>query len=226
MRNMIIAVDGHAASGKGTLAKQLAQHFQYRYIDTGAMYRAITLFFLDNKIAFDQNEAVQKALQNISIVIHYNSTLQENETLLNNKNVDNEIRTSLVNAAVSQVASLESVRHFAVQQQQAMGIHKKIVMDGRDIGTKVFPHAEIKFFITAALSTRATRRYQEMKKKGIEATYNSVFDNLQQRDHLDSTRLINPLISASDAIHIDNTHMTIEEQFVYCLQCIEQAIKG
>lgn len=207
-KGIIIAIDGWSSCGKSTLAKALAKKLNYAYIDTGAMYRACTYFFIKHQIDLKDEDAVEAALKNIQI--NFKSIEGINTTFLNGKNVEQEIRSMEVSNLVSPVAELSVVRKFLVKQQQAMGQQKSVVLDGRDIGTVVFPNAELKIFLTAEPEVRAKRRFEELKEKGIEITLSEVITNLQERDHIDSTRADSPLKQAEDALLIDNTYMDLE----------------
>lgn len=219
-----IAIDGYAACGKSTLAKSLAKELGYIYIDSGAMYRAVTLFFLRESINIDDATAVEDALP--KILISFENIEGRNCTILNGENVEDEIRSVRVSDFVSPVAAISAVRRFLVKQQQAFGIDGGISMDGRDIGTVVFKEAELKLFLTASIEERTNRRMLEWKSKGIVA-YNrkQVTENLKQRDHIDSTRADSPLKKAANAITIDNTEMSAEEQLYYALSLAKEAIK-
>lgn len=207
---IVIAIDGFSSCGKSTLAKQLAKSLGYGYIDTGAMYRAVTLYFLQNDINLEDKEAISTALKNIHI--EFKATEKGNTTFLNGRNVEADIRSMYVSNHVSPVAAISSVRRFLVKQQQILGEKKGIVMDGRDIGTVVFPNAELKIFVTAAPEERARRRFLEMQEKGMDADLGAISANLKERDHIDSTREDSPLKQAEDAVVIDNTHLTRDEQ--------------
>lgn len=214
MKKIIIAIDGYSSCGKSTIAKELAKALNYHYVDTGAMYRAVTLFLLQNHIDIYHPEMVAKALNDIHISFEINPNTQTQITLLNGENVENEIRVnSRVASAVSEVSSLSEVRRFLVKQQQALGAQKGIVMDGRDIGTVVFPKAELKLFITAEPNIRAQRRLDELKVLGQTTTFEEVLANLKKRDEMDSNRVDSPLLKASDAIEIDNSYLSMDEQF-------------
>ena len=219
-----IAIDGWSSCGKSTLAKGLAKKLHYSYVDTGAMYRACTLYFLENKIPIEASEQVSNALSSIHIRFIKND--QGNRTLLNDKDVEDQIRQMEVSNWVSKTATISSVRKDMVRQQQLMGKDKGIVMDGRDIGTVVFPDADIKIFLTADKQIRAQRRYEEMRAKGLDISLSEVLENLEKRDHIDSTRADSPLKKAEDAIVIDNSSLTKEEQLekVYnlCIEMIEK----
>ena len=207
MKRITIAVDGYSSCGKSTLAKSLAANLGYTYIDSGAMYRAVTLFFLRAGIKVEEQDKVQKALSNIDIQFG-----PDNHTLLNDEDVEQEIRQMAVSGYVSEVAALPEVRRAMVSQQQRMGKKKGIVMDGRDIGTVVFPDAALKIFLTADPEVRARRRYDELLAKGQEASLQEVKENLAHRDHIDSTREDSPLRQAEDAVVIDNTSLTRDQQ--------------
>jgi CMP/dCMP kinase len=206
MKRIIVAIDGFSSTGKSTLAKQLAKKLNYTYIDSGAMYRAITLFFLRHNIKYTDNELIEHALSDV----HLNFV--ENRICLNNEFVEDEIRSMEISNLVSEVSALEAVRTFAVAQQQRMGVAKGIVMDGRDIGTTVFPQAELKIFLSATKKIRVQRRFDEMKLKNSLVTFDEVQDNLEHRDHIDSTRLISPLRKADDATELDNSALSMPEQ--------------
>nr|WP_298927611.1 (d)CMP kinase [uncultured Allomuricauda sp.] len=215
MGKITIAIDGYSSTGKSTLAKRLASALNYVYVDTGAMYRAVTLFALNNKYVGTNEDipSLIKQLPNINLKFVPNKTLGLSEMYLNDENVERQIRTMEVSDHVSKVATIEEVRHMLVAMQQQMGEEKGIVMDGRDIGTVVFPNAELKIFMTASPETRATRRYKELLERGEEVTFDEVLKNVQKRDRIDSTREMSPLKKAEDAIEFDNSDMGLEEQF-------------
>ncbi len=215
MKKITIAIDGCSSTGKSTLAKQLAQALHYVYIDTGAMYRAVALFALEKGYlgATENIPALLEDLPNLQLEFKPNTDSGRSEIHLNGNNVEQAIRTMAVSQHVSRVATIGAVRHLLVSQQQQMGRNKGVVMDGRDIGTVVFPDAELKIFLKADLDTRATRRYKELQNKGIQVTYDEVRNNLQERDLRDATRDIAPLRQAEDAIALDNSNMTLEAQF-------------
>ena len=221
---IIIAIDGYSSCGKSTLAKALATKLGYVFIDTGAMYRSIALYFLRNHIAFDDQKAIISALQNIKLHFEFNATTQKSDIYLNGENVEPLIREMSVSSKVSEVASIAAVRDFAVAQQQAMGVDKGIVMDGRDIGTVVFPQAELKLFVTADPLIRANRRLLELKATDPNITLEEVSENLQHRDLIDSTREHSPLKQADDALVLDNSHVTKEQQFEIALQWAKERI--
>lgn len=215
MGKITIAIDGYSSTGKSTLAKRLASALNYVYVDTGAMYRAVTLFALNNNFvgANEDIPSLIRQLPNIKLRFVPNETLSLSEMYLNGQNVEKEIRTMKVSEQVSKIATIAEVRSKLVEMQQKMGEEKGIVMDGRDIGTVVFPNAELKIFMTASPETRATRRYKELLERGEEVTFDEVLKNVQKRDRIDSTREISPLKKAEDAIEFDNSDMGLEEQF-------------
>ena len=218
MKKIIIAIDGYSSCGKSTLAKALAKSLHYAYVDTGAMYRAITLYFLDQNVDFNNATEVKNALQNIEI--HFEHTKTGNHVFLNGKDVEDEIRTMRISEMVSPVATISEVRRFLVAQQQNMGKRKGIVMDGRDIGTVVFPNAELKIFVTADNDIRAQRRYDELKSKGQLTDFELVKQNLLDRDRIDSSRADSPLRQAEDAILIDNSYLSPNEQLEKALDLV------
>ncbi|MEM6379129.1 MAG: (d)CMP kinase [Bacteroidota bacterium] len=229
MPKIIIAIDGFSSTGKSTIAKKLAKVLGYIYVDTGAMYRAITLFAIQNDLIneklFKENELIEH-LPDIEISFKFNPELGFAEVYLNGTNVEQQIRTLKVSGFVSQVSAISEVRQKLVQQQQAMGKDRGIVMDGRDIGTVVFPDAELKLFMTASTETRAQRRYKELLERGHNLSYEDVLNNVVQRDHIDSTRDDSPLIKADDALEIDNSDLTIEEQLDTILDLAKRKIKS
>jgi len=218
MNKIIIAIDGWSSCGKSTLARQLAKRLNYIFIDSGAMYRAIALYFIRNNISKASINKVERALSEISLEFKYNDESNTNEICLNGENVAHLIRNLDVAEKVSEVAAIEQVRDFAVNEQQKIGKDKGIVMDGRDIGTTVFPHAELKIFMTADKEVRVARRFKELLQTNPTITENEVRLNLQSRDEVDSTRKISPLRKADDAIVIDNSSLTPEEQFSISLE--------
>lgn len=222
MKKIIITIDGWSSCGKSTLAKQLAKELGYIYIDSGAMYRAITLYFLRHHIDWTNNEEVQKALENISLEFNYNSKSSQSEIFLNGESVEYMIRDLVIAENVSEVATIKAVRSFAVAAQQKMGKKKGIVMDGRDIGTTVFPNAELKIFMTADISVRVERRFKEMFEKNPNITIEEVKNNLEMRDYIDSNREVSPLRKAEDAIVIDNTHISVEQQLKFALSLLQE----
>jgi CMP/dCMP kinase len=224
MPRIIVAIDGYSSCGKSTTAKLVARQLNYPYIDTGAMYRAVTLFFLQNHIALTNPKEVQQALSQIHISFHRQSELGRNDTYLNGANVEDEIRKMYVSQRVSEVSAVASVRHELVAQQQRMGKSKAIVMDGRDIGTVVFPQAELKIFMSADPMIRAQRRQLELLEKGELVGLEEILDNLRQRDHIDTTRAESPLRQADDAVFIDNSLMTLDEQVELVVRLADQQI--
>jgi cytidylate kinase len=217
-KKIIIAIDGFSSCGKSTLAKAMAKALEYVFVDTGAMYRAIALYFLRNNIAFNDNASIEAALHAIELRFKYNSISQKSDMYLNGENVEQEIRQMQVSQKVSEVASIAAVRDFAVAQQQAMGVDKGIVMDGRDIGTVVFPNAALKIFVTADPAIRLERRYQELLQTNPTISKEEVAANLQQRDSMDSTREHSPLKQAEDALVLDNTNLDRAQQFELAMQ--------
>jgi CMP/dCMP kinase len=211
IKKIVIAIDGYSACGKSTTAKQVAAILGYRYIDTGAMYRAVTLYFLEHHIALTNPKEIVKALQQINISFKVNSK-NISETYLNGLNVENAIRKMKVSENVSQISAIKEVRVFLVDQQRKMGKEKAIVMDGRDIGTVVFPNADLKVFMNAEILIRAFRRQAELLGKGNMVDLDDVVENLVKRDQIDTTRQESPLKQAEDALVIDTTHITIDEQ--------------
>ena len=223
-KKIIIAIDGFSSCGKSTLAKAMAKALEYVFVDTGAMYRAIALYFLRNNIAFNDT-AANEALHAIELRFKFNSASHKSDMYLNGENVEQEIRTMQVSQKVSEVASIPAVRTFAVAQQQAMGMDKGIVMDGRDIGTVVFPNAELKLFVTADPDIRLERRYQELLQTNPSIFKEEVAANLQQRDLMDSTRAHSPLRKAEDALVLDNTNLNREQQLELAMQWAMEKIK-
>lgn len=226
-KKIVIAIDGHSSSGKSTMAKDLAKAIGYTYIDTGAMYRAVTLYALRHQL-FDGDQmneaALQEALPSLEIAFRMNAETGRPDTYLNGENVEKEIRGMEVANHVSPVAALGFVRKALVAKQQAMGKEKGIVMDGRDIGTVVFPEAELKLFVTASPEVRAQRRVDELKAKGMPASYEEVLANVKQRDFIDSTRAESPLRQAPDALVLDNSHMSLAEQKQWILAQYQRVI--
>ncbi len=228
MHQITIAIDGYSSTGKSTVAKQLADWLEYVYVDTGAMYRAVTLFAMrNNLIAKGEVKTSQliATLPNIQLEFKKNS-MGKAEVHLNGENVEKHIRHLEVSEYVSPVATISEVRRKLVEQQQKMGEGKGVVMDGRDIGTVVFPNAELKIFMTASAEQRAERRYKELLERGDAVTYNDVLENVQERDHIDTTRKDSPLRKAKDAIEIDNSEMNLEDQFHTILQLAKDRIAG
>ncbi len=224
MKKIIITIDGWSSCGKSTLAKQLAKKLGYVYIDSGAMYRVITLYFLRNHVDWTVQKDVMDALSNISIDFRFNESSQQSEVYLNGENVEYLIRDLVVAEKVSDVATIKEVRDFAVAQQKQMGKKKGIVMDGRDIGTVVFPNAELKIFMTADIAVRVERRFKEMYQKNPNTTIEEVKNNLEMRDYIDSHREISPLRKADDATELDNTALTMDEQFKIALKMAKEKI--
>ncbi len=234
MKKITIAIDGHSSCGKSTMAKDLAREVGYVYVDTGAMYRSVTLYALrhgmfqqttgagQQEVKIDE-EALRKEMPNIRISFEFNAETGRPDTYLNGELVEQDIRTMEVSNHVSPIATLGFVREAMVAQQQEMGRGGGVVMDGRDIGTVVFPHAELKIFVTASAEVRAQRRYDELKDKGMEADYADILKNVQERDYIDSHREVSPLKQASDAILLDNSQMTIAEQKEWLMQRFKEA---
>ena len=228
MKKITIAIDGFSSTGKSTLAKQLAKKLGYAYVDTGAMYRAVTLFAMQNGCItadFFDKQTLINSLPFINLQFNYNPDLGFAEMYLNEANVETEIRTIEVSNFVSKVAEVSEVRAKLVQQQQKMGKRKGIVMDGRDIGTVVFPDAELKIFMTASPETRAQRRFDELQAKGQDVSFEEVYKNVQERDYIDTHRDDSPLVKAADAIEIDNSNLSREEQFDAVLDLVEKTTK-
>ncbi len=225
MKNITIAIDGHSSCGKSTMAKQLAKTLGYVYVDTGAMYRAVTLFALRNNLFNNdgtvKTEELESRMSDIKVGFKYNSESGKADAYLNDENVENEIRLMEVSNHVSPIATIPFVRKAMVEQQRSMGKEKGIVMDGRDIGTTVFPDAELKIFVTASAEVRAKRRYDELVAKGEQADYNEILKNVKERDYIDSHREVSPLRQADDALLLDNSNMTIAEQNEW----LEKAVK-
>lgn len=225
MNNITIAIDGFSSTGKSTLAKQLAKHLGYVYVDTGAMYRAVTYFAMQNHLVgedFLDKEGLIQKLTEIKLHFQFNPELGFAEMYLNNVNVEMQIRTIEVSRLVSKIAEISEVRSKLVEQQQEMGKNKGIVMDGRDIGTVVFPEAELKLFMTASAHTRAKRRFDELVEKGQNVSYDEVLQNVEERDYIDTHREDSPLVKAQDAIEIDNSTLTKKEQFDLVLELIHK----
>lgn len=224
MRKIVIAIDGFSSCGKSTMAKQLAKALNYVFVDSGAMYRAITLFFLRNNIDINNEEAVIEALRQVYLDFEYNVAKGTSDMLLNNENVEHLIRDMQISQNVSAISANQHVREFGVAQQQKMGEKKGIVMDGRDIGTTVFPNAELKIFVTADVDVRVERRYAELIAKGDMVNKEEIKENLISRDHIDSTRAFSPLKQAEDALILDNSNLTREEQLSLVLNWAQQKI--
>ena len=223
-KKVIIAIDGWSSCGKSTLAKELAKELGYLYVDSGAMYRAITLYFLRNHVDWTDKSEVRKALKEISLEFVYNEKSQQSEMHLNEENVEYVIRDLVVAEKVSDVAAIKEVRKFAVEQQQLMGKKKGIIMDGRDIGTVVFPKAELKIFLTADNAVRVERRFKELFEKNPNITIEEIKANLEMRDYIDSNREESPLRKADDAILVDNTNMTAKETIQKVAKLAKQVI--
>jgi len=231
MQQICIAIDGYSSTGKSTLAKQLAKHLNYIYVDTGSMYRAVTLYAIQNDFFNEEEELIVSKLLDALPSINLSFKPIANDELptihLNGISVEKEIRNMKVSEKVSLIAAIPKVRRKLVEQQHKMGEHKGVVMDGRDIGTVVFPNAELKLFMTATPEVRAQRRYEELIAQGEKLTYEEVLHNVQERDRIDSTREDSPLIKAEDAIEIDNSNMNLEEQFILVNKLVQDAlVKG
>ena len=228
MKKITIAIDGHSSTGKSTMAKQLAKALGYIYVDTGAMYRAITLYALKKGYIGPDGvtpEKLVKDLPDIFLEFRFNEEAGFAEMFLNGQNVEKEIRTIQVSQYVSQIAVIKEVRQKLVQLQKEMGKNKGLVMDGRDIGTVVFPEAELKIFMTAGPDIRASRRYEELRARGNNVTYEEVLKNVEERDYIDSNREFSPLRKAADAVELDNSHLTQEEQFGRALAMAKRIIE-
>ncbi|EFL45483.1 cytidylate kinase [Prevotella disiens FB035-09AN] len=228
MKKITITIDGFSSCGKSTMAKDLAREIGYIYIDTGAMYRCVTLFALRNNLfnedgTIKQNE-LENQIENIKISFKLNKTTQRPDAYLNGENVENQIRTMEVSSHVSPIAAIAAVRSALVAQQQKMGQDKGVVMDGRDIGTVVFPNAELKIFVTASAEVRAQRRYEELKEKGMEANFDEILKNVEERDYIDSHRKVSPLKKADDAIELDNSNISIAEQKEWLMQQFKKVV--
>lgn len=229
MSKITIAIDGFSSTGKSTIAKQLANKLSYVYVDSGAMYRAVTLYAMDNNFISDTDFNKHLLLNNLNKIeldFKFNPLVGYGEIYLNGKNVEHEIRTLKVSKLVSKIAEVSEIRKKLVEQQQLMGKNKGVVMDGRDIGTVVFPNAELKFFINASAEKRAERRYNELIKRGDKVSYEEILKNVEYRDHIDSTRDDSPLIKANDAIEIDNSNLTLDEQFNIIYAIVEEKLKS
>lgn len=228
MSKITIAIDGFSSTGKSTVAKQLAKYLGYVYVDSGAMYRAVTYYAMQNGLISKEDfnvEALIYQLDNIDISFKFNDALGFAEVYLNSENIEKAIRTLEVSSFVSKVAAISEVRQKLVEQQQKMGQDKGVVMDGRDIGTVVFKDAELKLFMVASAEKRAIRRFDELIERGDKVLYQDVLKNVQERDHIDSTREDSPLVKADDAIEIDNSDMTLEEQFDKILRITKMTIE-
>ncbi len=220
-KRIIITIDGWSSCGKSTLAKRLAKELGYIYVDSGAMYRAITLYFLRNNINIEDKKETKAALKSINLEFVFNPASQHSEMYLNGENVEYVIRDLIIAEKVSDVAAIKEVREFAVAQQQKMGTKKGIVMDGRDIGTIVFPKAELKIFMTADNAVRVERRFKELYEKNPNITIEEVKNNLEMRDYIDSHREVSPLRKANDALELDNTTLTEEQQFKKAMEWVK-----
>ncbi len=225
MAKIIITIDGWSACGKSTLAKQLAKKLGYVYVDSGAMYRAITLYFLRNHVDWTDVKEVKQALKNITIEFNFNQNTEQSEIYLNEENVEYVIRDLVIAEKVSDVAAIKEVRNFAVAQQQKLGEEKAIVMDGRDIGTTVFPKAELKIFMIADDHVRVERRFKESFEKNPNITPDEIKINLEMRDYIDSHREASPLRKANDAIELDNTDLTEKQQLDFAMELVKKALK-
>ena len=229
MKKITIAIDGLSSCGKSTMAKELAKAIGYIYVDTGAMYRAVTLFALRHGIfnadGSVQLEKLKEMMPQIGISFKLNNVTGRPETYLNSENVEQEIRSMEVSSHVSPIAAIDFVRTALVAQQQQMGKEKGIVMDGRDIGTVVFPDAELKIYVIADAEVRAQRRFEELKEKGQPADFNTILKNVQERDYIDSHREVSPLRKADDALELDNSHLTIAQQNAWLKEHYLQAVK-
>jgi CMP/dCMP kinase len=223
-KKIIITIDGWSSCGKSTLARQLAKELAYAYIDSGAMYRAITLYFLRNHVDWTDAEEVKNALQNITLYFEPSIKTGESEIYLNGENIEYLIRDLIIADKVSDIAAIAAVRTFAVAQQQQMGAKKGIVMDGRDIGTTVFPNAELKIFMTADISVRVERRFREMYEKNPNVVLDDVKNNLEMRDYIDSNREVSPLRKADDAIVLDNSNIDMQEQLAIALKLVNKCL--
>ena len=226
MKKITIAIDGHSSCGKSTMAKDLAREVGYVYVDTGAMYRCVTLYALRNGLFTDNGineDELRRQMDNIHITFRFNAEAGRPDTYLNGELVEREIRTMEVSNHVSPIATLGFVRQAMVAQQQEMGRGGGVVMDGRDIGTVVFPHAELKIFVTASAEVRAQRRYDDLRQKGMEADYADILKNVQERDYIDSHREVSPLRQADDALLLDNSEMTIAQQKEWLLEQFRKA---
>jgi cytidylate kinase len=229
MKKIIIAVDGYSSTGKSTLAKKIAKKLGYIYVDTGAMYRAVSLYAFNKQYINKESFAVEKLiddLEGINLEFKYDPSLGYSEIYLNGNNIEKEIRSLEISNYVSRVAAIPEIRRKLVEQQQEMGLEKGIVMDGRDIGTVVFPKAELKIFMTATPEKRAQRRYKEMIDNGDNITYESVLENVSSRDLLDTTRKDSPLIKAEDAIEVDNSDLSVDETFDVVYQLANQKLRN
>lgn len=229
MQKITIAIDGFSSTGKSTIAKQLAKHLGYIYVDSGAMYRAVTFFAMQQKYIDDEHfdiNALVANLHNVTIHFKLNAETGNADVYLNGTNVEKQIRTLEVSNCVSRVAAVPDVRYQLVRQQQEMGKEKGVVMDGRDIGTVVFPDAELKIFMTASAETRAQRRFEELTNRGDDVNFEDVLRNIQERDYIDSHRADSPLLKAEDAIEIDNSDLTLDQQFQKVLELVTMTLEN
>ncbi len=229
MKKITIAIDGHSSCGKSTMAKELARKLGYIYVDTGAMYRTVTLYAMRNNLFDSEGEVLtdklQKQMNNIKVSFCINKETGRPDACLNDECVENIIRSIEVSNHVSKIAAIPFVREAMVDQQRRMGAEKGIVMDGRDIGTTVFPDAELKIFVTASARVRAQRRYDELQQKGMPADFDEILKNVEERDYIDSHREVSPLRQAEDAILLDNSDMTIPQQNEWLMQQVEKALQ-
>ncbi|WP_396180585.1 (d)CMP kinase [Flavobacterium sp.] len=228
MKKITIAIDGFSSTGKSTLAKQIANQLGYIYVDTGAMYRAVTYFAMQHNFVSENHldtEELIKNLSDITLQFRFNEKLGFAEMYLNNENIETPIRNIEVSRLVSKIAEISQVRSKLVEQQQQMGENKGIVMDGRDIGTVVFPNADLKLFMTASTTTKAQRRFDELIEKGQQVTFEEVLQNVQERDYIDTHRDDSPLVKAEDAIEIDNSNLTKKEQFELVMELVNDFLK-
>lgn len=227
MKKIVIAIDGHSSCGKSTMAKELAKKVGYIYVDTGAMYRAVALYCMRNNMLDAEGnvlaDKLKEAMPQVNVSFRLNEETGRPDTYLNGERVEDIIRSIEVSNNVSKVAAIPFVREAMVEQQRAMGREKGIVMDGRDIGTTVFPQAELKIFVTASAEVRAQRRYDELKQKGMPADYEEILKNVQERDYIDSHREVSPLRKADDALYLDNSNMTIDEQNEWLMDKFDKA---
>ena len=229
MKKITIAIDGHSSCGKSTMAKELARKLGYIYVDTGAMYRTVTLYAMRNDLFTTDGEVktdeLQKSMNNIKVSFRINEETGRPDACLNDECVENIIRSIEVSNHVSKIAAIPFVREAMVEQQRRMGAEKGIVMDGRDIGTTVFPDAELKIFVTASAKVRAQRRYEELQQKGMPADFDEILKNVEERDYIDSHREVSPLRQAEDAILLDNSNMTIPQQNEWLIQQVDKALQ-
>jgi cytidylate kinase len=228
MKKITIAIDGFSSTGKSTLAKQIANQLGYIYVDTGAMYRAVTYFAMQHNFVSETHldtEGLKENLSNVSLQFRFNETLGFAEMYSNNENIEQAIRTIEVSRLVSKIAEISEVRAKLVEQQQQMGQNNGIVMDGRDIGTVVFPNADLKLFMTASPQTKAQRRFDELLEKGQRVTFEEVLQNVQERDYIDTHREDSPLLKADDAIEIDNSNLSKKEQFELVMELVNKKLK-